>query len=266
MYCRNVYLRTGLVMPRAGWVVDLGANQGLFSVWAAMAGAQVVAVEAQQGFAPVIRGLAAHNGIAARVHVETRSLAVPRHPGRPSGYSPTTAGGRQHRMARCSGLEASQCPRSWPTTRIDRIGLLKADIEGGEFAVFGASEDLGWLERVDQLVMEVHPDWGDAVGLVDRLRQHGYKVDLRDNAGNPVTARTARRSITPTAYVRDHFFYDRRLLRFCSPAGPFTRIISSRLWNARPGSLCRGPPQPLAILSTTSLTGSSAAASGSQAR
>ena len=29
MYCRNVYLRTGLVMPRTGWVLDLGANSGL---------------------------------------------------------------------------------------------------------------------------------------------------------------------------------------------------------------------------------------------
>ena len=35
MYCRNVYLRTGLVMPDDGWVIDLGANRGLFSVWAA---------------------------------------------------------------------------------------------------------------------------------------------------------------------------------------------------------------------------------------
>ena len=84
-------------------------------------------------------------------------------------------------------------PEIMANYRIDRIGLLKSDIEGGEFAVFGVSEDLGWLERVDQLVMEVHPDWGDAVGLVDRLRQHGYTVDLRDNAGNPVTARTASR-------------------------------------------------------------------------
>jgi len=70
MYCRNVYLRTGLVIPRTGWVVDLGANRGLFSVWAALAGAQVVAVEAQQGFGPEIRCLAAHNGVGDRVHVE----------------------------------------------------------------------------------------------------------------------------------------------------------------------------------------------------
>jgi hypothetical protein len=70
MYCRNVYLRTGIRMPRTGWVLDLGANRGLFSVWAALAGAQVVAVEAQRGFAPEIRHLAAHNGVSDRVHVE----------------------------------------------------------------------------------------------------------------------------------------------------------------------------------------------------
>src|ERR1700689_291739 len=70
MYCRNVYLRTGFVMPRTGWVLDLGANRGLFTVWAAMAGAQAIAVEGQQGFEPEIRRLAAHNGVSDRVHVE----------------------------------------------------------------------------------------------------------------------------------------------------------------------------------------------------
>src|SRR3984885_2444616 len=38
MYCRNVYLRTGLRMPAGGWVVDLGANHRLFRVWAAVTG------------------------------------------------------------------------------------------------------------------------------------------------------------------------------------------------------------------------------------
>ena len=70
MYCRNVYLRAGFSLPRTGWVLDLGANRGLFSVWAALAGAQVVAVEAQQGFGRQIRSLAAHNGIGDRVQVE----------------------------------------------------------------------------------------------------------------------------------------------------------------------------------------------------
>jgi FkbM family methyltransferase len=192
MYCRNVYLRSGLVMPQAGWVVDLGANRGLFSVWAALTGAQVVAVEAQQGFAPAIRGLAAHNGVANRVDVEIAVAGGVKTAGATVGVV-----ANDHRWATTSHGTAQRpagvsVPGIMSDYRIDRIGLLKADIEGGEFAVFGADEDLRWLACVDQLVLEVHPDWGDTVGLIERLRQHGYRVDLRDNDGFPVTPQTGR--------------------------------------------------------------------------
>ena len=69
---------------------------------------------------------------------------------------------------------------------------MKIDIEGGEFAVFGGREDLGWLDQVDQVVMEVHPEWGDAAALVDRLRRRGFTASLRDNEGTRVSA-TSRR-------------------------------------------------------------------------
>jgi hypothetical protein len=75
---------------------------------------------------------------------------------------------------------------------IRRIGLLKVDIEGGEFAVFGRAEDLRWLDRVEQVVMEVHRDFGDAAALVGRFREHGFAVDLRDNAGTPVPVTSDR--------------------------------------------------------------------------
>jgi FkbM family methyltransferase len=157
-----------------------------------MAGAQVVAVEAQQGFAPVIRSLAAHNDVAARVRVETAIAGGVRTPGATAGvladdrrWAATSHGAAQ----RPAGVSVPEIISGY---RIDRIGLLKVDIEGGEFAVFGASEDLGWLRKVDQLAMEVHPDWGDAAGLADRLREHGYHVELRGNAGNALTARTDR--------------------------------------------------------------------------
>jgi hypothetical protein len=58
------------VARRAGWVNDLGANRGLFSVWTAVNGAQVVAVDAQRGFGPEIERLAEYNGVGERVHVE----------------------------------------------------------------------------------------------------------------------------------------------------------------------------------------------------
>jgi hypothetical protein len=69
--------------------------------------------------------------------------------------------------------------------RIDRISLLKMDIEGGEFAVLAVDEELRWLAQVDQVALEIHPDHGDATAVIARLRNHGFTVDLRDNDGGP---------------------------------------------------------------------------------
>jgi FkbM family methyltransferase len=192
MYCRNVYLRTGFCMPRAGWVVDLGANRELFSVWAALAGAQVVAVEAQQGFGPEIRCLAAHNDVGDRVHVEIALAGGTVTAGATVGVVAddqrwtASSHGAPQRPASVS------VPQLMSAYQIDRIGLLKVDIEGGEFAVFGSNEDLRWLDRVDQVVLEVHGDFGDAAALVGRFSQRGFTVDLCDNAGARVTAISSR--------------------------------------------------------------------------
>jgi len=192
MYCRNVYLRTGLVMPRSGWVVDLGANHGLFSVWAAKAGAQVVAVEAQQGFAPIIRGLAAHNGVESRVHVEIAVAGGATTPGATTGMLADDRAWAAASHSAGRRPASVSLPDIMSDYEIDRIGLLKADIEGGEFDVFGPAEDLRWLHRVDQLVLEVHPDWGDPADLLDRLRRFGYDIAARDNAGAPVSVYSGR--------------------------------------------------------------------------
>lgn len=186
MYCRNVYLRTGLVMPAKGWVVDLGANRGLFSIWAAVTGAHVIAVEAQEGFAPLIAGLAAHNGVAERVHVEIALASGVRASGAKAGVVAddrrwsTTSHGAPTRPADVS------VPQLMVKYGIDRIGLIKIDIEGGEFAVLAADDDLSWLQDVDQVVLEIHRDFGDVPSLVDRLRSHGFALELRDNDGRRV--------------------------------------------------------------------------------
>jgi len=183
MYCRNVYLRTGLRMPTKGWVVDLGANSGLFAVWAAVTGAQVIAVEAQQDFADKIRGLAEHNGVADRIDVEIALASGVTSSGACVGvvaddlrWAATSHGG----SARPADVSM---PELMSTYRIDRVGLLKVDIEGGEFAVLADTEDLGWLQGVDQLALELHRGFGDTAALIERLRHHGFAIDLRDNDG-----------------------------------------------------------------------------------
>jgi FkbM family methyltransferase len=188
MYCRNVYLRTGFVMPRTGWVLDLGANRGLFSIWAALAGAQAIAVEGQQGFEPEIRRLAAHNGVSDRVHVEIALAGGTVTAGATAGvladdqsWAATSHGALQ----RPDGVSVPQLMSAY---QIDRIGLLKVDIEGGEFALFDSDEDLHWLDRVDQVVVEVHGDFGDAAAMVARLGAHGFDLKLCDNEGSHVSA------------------------------------------------------------------------------
>ncbi len=192
MYCRNVYLRTGLTMPAAGWVVDLGANHGLLAVWAAVTGAQVVAVEAQQGYGPAIRHLAEHNGVAARVHVEIALASGVANSGAAAGvaaddlrWSATSRGGSSRPPDVSMGALMSRY-------RMGRIGLLKMDIEGGEYAIFAPGEDLSWLRQVDQLALEVHPGFGNAAALADLLRDHGFTRDLRDNGGERVAADSGR--------------------------------------------------------------------------
>jgi FkbM family methyltransferase len=188
MYCRNVYLRSGLRMPTAGWVLDLGANRGLFSVWAALTGAQVVAVEAQRGFAADILGLAEHNGVAERVHVEVAMAGGVTISGGTVGDIADDDIWRSASHADAARPAGVSVPGLMSAYRIDRVGLIKMDIEGGEYAVLAAGEDLRWLERVDQLVLEVHPSHGDAAALIERIRLSGFTVDLRDNDGLRVGA------------------------------------------------------------------------------
>jgi FkbM family methyltransferase len=188
MYCRDVYLRTGLTMPSAGWVLDLGANHGLFSVWAAVSGAQVVAVEAQHGFAAEIQDLAEHNGVTERVHVEIAMAS-----GAIASGSAVGALADDHLWAASSHSGTTRpgdvsIPQLMAAYRIDRIGLLKMDIEGGEFAVLAEDEDLSWLRLVDQLVIEVHRGHGDAMTLIERIQGNGFIVDLRNNDGSHLTA------------------------------------------------------------------------------
>lgn len=171
MYCWNIYLRTGLTMPTKGWVVNLGANRGLFSVWAAVTGAQAIAVEAQDGFGPMIRSLAAHNGVADPVHVEI-ALASGAHVSAATvgvladtSLWAATSHGALTRPADISVLQLMS------TYNIDRIGLLKV------------GEDLRWLDKVDQVALEIHRHHGDAPSLVNQLQRHGFTIDLRDNDG-----------------------------------------------------------------------------------
>lgn len=156
-------------------VVDLGANVGLFTLMAAAQGATVLAVEAQSGFVPEIRHNLALNGLADRVWVATALVGA----GRGVFATPEAvlAGSHGHEVPPVVALEALLDMYGFA-----RVDLLKVDIEGSEFALFGGG-DLPWLTRVRRIAMEVHPPHGDVADLVATLRARGFEVRVTDARG-----------------------------------------------------------------------------------
>jgi FkbM family methyltransferase len=75
------------------------------------------------------------------------------------------------------------------TYGMEHVDFLKMDIEGAEFAIFRDSAH--WLDRVDNLAMEVHNTVGDPTEIIQRLQQENFCVKWLDDAGYPSDQRNA---------------------------------------------------------------------------
>ena len=166
MFARDVYLRYGPETLESGsTVVDLGCNQGLFTLYAAKRGASVIAIDAQAGFRAKITPLLEMNDCAERVRF------VPAIVGANMGLFSNAD------ILRHAPFYATGTPTLSVTeilTGIPSVTFMKIDIEGSEFALF--SEPAEWLDRVDALAMEVHPAFGDPDAIRAFLRSHGWNV------------------------------------------------------------------------------------------
>ncbi len=190
MYCRGVYHAIPGYAPAPGEVVvDLGANQGLFSTLAARTGADVIAVEAQRGFASAFTQHAAGNGVSNRIQLlhalvgpATGVLADPRARQTASHWD---GDGDVDVLTMAEVFEAGG---------VDKVDLIKIDIEGSEFALFDES---GWLDAVSRVVMEVHTEFGEPRVLLDLLVQHGFEATLVDNN----LMRTTHLGDAPSGYL-----------------------------------------------------------------
>ena len=170
LYARNVYLRhhdTGVIGP-GDTVVDLGCNNGLFTLLAAKHGARVIAVDAQSGFSGPLSAILAANSIVD---------------GRVTFVSALIGGDRglfRDRAVLTTGSHYADTPTERTMddllADVDRVAFLKVDVEGSEFAIFAGA--LPWLSKVDALTMEAHADFGDPAALLATLRGNGFTAEL----------------------------------------------------------------------------------------
>jgi FkbM family methyltransferase len=174
MYCRQVYFPSADFSLRANtWVVDLGANAGLFSLLAALAGCRVLAVEAQAGFVHELQALAESHGVSGRIVAEHALIG---------GKSGLLADARNLVGASHFGGVAPQemlMEEMLAKHGIETVSFMKVDIEGSEFDLFrsGAS----WIGKIERLAVEVHPEHGDVQALVHSIASRGFDIELRDN-------------------------------------------------------------------------------------
>lgn len=164
------------IMP-SDTVVDLGCNQGVFSVMAAIQGAMVLSVDAQSGLLKKAHTLALANGCADRVTL--RCALVGESTGMFSNGNVLTS---------ASDIGENPDKRTMEQllaeAGLTRVSFLKIDIEGSEFALLQGSPE--WLDVVDRVAMEVHPRYGVVSEIADGLSRRGLTPLLTDPDLRPV--------------------------------------------------------------------------------
>ncbi len=213
IFGREVYLKHGLRLDDGARVVDVGANIGLFALWASRR-AQNVRIDALEPIPEIFAVLAAnaarHFG-GARLH---RAALGEAHGRAPFAYYPKAAGWstrhpapravRESLRAYASGLRERPVaawlartpwlfaaatrplfravPRECEVTTLSAllraqsiasVDLLKIDVEGGELGVLAGIEGADW-PRIGQVTMEVGAAClAEAVAV---LRSRGFAV------------------------------------------------------------------------------------------
>ena len=223
---RLQYLRYGIEMKEDGCVFDVGANIGMFMLFAGehCPGARIYSFEPIDDIYQCLNQNAArydgrvkvfHHGLSDR-EKETSFTYYPRYSmmSRQEGHSSETAdkelvkrylenerqrgvAGSDELLAHADELLEGRFKGEVRVCRlrrlsdvmreegVERIDLLKIDVERAEEEVLGGIEEEDW-EKIDQIVMEAHDE--DVSGrpgrvrvIVEELERRGYEVGLEED-------------------------------------------------------------------------------------
>lgn len=177
IFCRREY---GMV-PRDGVVVDIGANIGVFTIFAGLNGAsRVVAVEPNQESFTVllknINGNSLGNVVAPmRKAISQNSDEVVHLPRSSSPYN-KISGSEQPDLEPVETVSLENV-----IDGIEHVDLLKMDCEGAEYDVLMTCPD-SILHRVQNLRIEIHSSKRFSKSdLIGRLQAAGFRLEQRDN-------------------------------------------------------------------------------------
>lgn len=197
IFAHAAYEKVGFEIGPTDVVVDVGANMGLFALWAAPQAhrGRVICIEPTGVIGCLERslpgsGLSNVEIVRCAIGREEGVLELVEYPGftattHAAAFRPATLGqllihllwrGSQKRpvrtTCRCRSLD-----RVLEELGVERVDLLKIDCEGGEYDIVDSLSDRA-LERTSRIVMEFHRlhRSHDHRRLVRRLRDAGFQV------------------------------------------------------------------------------------------
>ena len=149
--------------------MDLGANRGAFSTLMAANADFVISVEAQSEFLPVI-----HHNMQVN---KFSNYAVE------NGF--VGSGGILDNNQNYLSLTIEALMDKY---NIEKVDLVKLDIEGSEFPLFTSPS---WLRKIRALSMEIHLDYGNPNIVLESLRKYNFDIVMADENLRLVTDTTA---------------------------------------------------------------------------
>jgi amino acid adenylation domain-containing protein/FkbM family methyltransferase len=204
IFTENQYLRHGIELDRGACVFDVGANVGLFALYATWraGGAKIYAFEPLPEVFSILRANAELHGLDAELFpyglgqceqdVDIQYfpyVTIVSGSGDPKNAVETVrkflegqnaqgdldmllAERMKHETVRCTLRPLSQVIREHGVEQID---LLKIDVEGAEWEVLAGIEETDWA-KIRQLVVEVHNTGARLAKMRQLLEGHGYTV------------------------------------------------------------------------------------------
>mgnify|MGYP000005849791 CR=1 FL=1 len=200
IFGRRRYFRDRFQIQRTDTVVDIGANMGLFTLWAAPQASEgrVVAIEPGRVMDCLTYNIRANRlrnvtAVPVAVGSDGSHLELIEYPGfnlvsHPSGMGPALLT-RWLILLRYFHVQSPTVRRIAPCqslgTLMDEHGLrtvnfLKVDCEGAEYEMFRGLAPEHW-NRIDRVAMEFHElRPGDRHGeLISLFESHGFRVAVR---------------------------------------------------------------------------------------
>ena len=163
-------------------VLDLGANIGAFSVWAARKWdpGKIVAVEMEVDNFNILEENIRLNGlrgtvipIKAAIWDKNEQVGITRHHFNCGKHQVCPAKGEDK-------VQALTMEKLMDLARLKKVDVLKMDIEGAEERILIGTNETIFTEGVGYLVAEIHPSKGVRVErIVEFLGMTGFEVKIR---------------------------------------------------------------------------------------